>query len=376
MTSGRPALRILMYLHTRSGGHWRYVSELVSGLSGMGQVAIVCAVGSEPAPGLQVDQVLSAIDEQAHGLTRIVDRQRIYGRHVRELGRLLKRDRQIYGPGVVHFQELPSLRGRAVVDAARDYGYKTVITVHNVYPHTLGRVSWLRQRDAIAAWSHADRLIVHTSQLRVELEGLLPNANVAVVPHPLWPVTRCPEQTQLKEFLFFGVLRENKGIWRFVKALVELGNPNASIIGAGSESMEKEISTSLKELGLSRCEFLPGYLPEDQIPAMFAAHRVLVAPYESFAAQSGVTHLAIAHRRPVVVTDVGGLADPVKDFKVGEIAVGGVKELAEAMSVAAGRQREHAYDEGFEAANAFLSINAVAKATMQVYESSLGRVRD
>jgi hypothetical protein len=133
-------MRILMYVHTRSGGHWRYVSELARGRSGLGRVATVCATGADPAEGLRTEQVLSAIDERAHGLKRIVDRQRVCGRPAGESARLLDRDARTYGPGVVHFQDLPSLRGRAVVDAAHAYGCKAVITANSVRPHVPGPV--------------------------------------------------------------------------------------------------------------------------------------------------------------------------------------------------------------------------------------------
>ncbi len=360
---------MLIYLHTRGGGHWRYARELAEALSSMVRVAIVCAEGSDQAPGLEVRRVLSPIDEHASGARRVLDRIRAYRRHVDELARFLAHDSGDNGVRIVHFQELPTFSARAAVRMARAHGYKVVITVHNVRPHAAGLTSQLRQRDALRAWSSADALIVHTHHLKLELRQWLPSASIEVIQHPLWPARRSLDVGRQKEFLFFGLLRENKGIQRFVDALAQLGNPPASIVGSGSPEMVADVRRWLEQRGLSQCEFLPGYLPEEKVAGLFAAHRVLVAPYERFAAQSGVTHLAIAHHRPVVVSNVGGLAEPVETFGVGEIAGEGVEGLSEAMRTAATRQRSGYYETGFNAAHEALSVHAIAEATTRVYDS-------
>ena len=361
-------MRALMYLHTRSGGHWRYSCELARGLGDHTRMAVVCAGGAEPADGVTTLPVLSPIDEGAHGIARIVDRQLVYGRHLRQLKALLGRDAQESGPGVIHFQEFPTFLGAAAVDVARRAGYRTVVTVHNVQPHETDLLARLRQRDAVAAWARADQLIVHTETLRSQLLQILPSAQVAVVPHPIWPVAPSPEPDQPRDYLFFGVLRENKGILHFLNALAALDNPTATVAGGGSQKMVDDIQRRIEDLGLTRCDFRPGYLADEEVAPLFAAHRVLVAPYQGFAAQSGVTHLAIAHRRPIVVTDIGGLAEPVKKYGVGEIAPDLAEGLALTMHKAGLRQQQHAYEQGFTDALANLSIDAVASATVQVYE--------
>jgi glycosyltransferase involved in cell wall biosynthesis len=56
----------------------------------------------------------------------------------------------------------------------------------------------------------------------------------------------------------------------------------------------------------------PGYVPADQIPALFADADALVMPYrEATASQNAL--LAFAHGVPVITTTAGALAEPVRD---------------------------------------------------------------
>ena len=69
----------------------------------------------------------------------------------------------------------------------------------------------------------------------------------------------------------------------------------------------------IAELGLAgRVTLRPGYVPADQIPALFAAADALVLPYrEATASQNAL--LAFAHGVPVITTTAGALAEAVRD---------------------------------------------------------------
>jgi glycosyltransferase involved in cell wall biosynthesis len=54
---------------------------------------------------------------------------------------------------------------------------------------------------------------------------------------------------------------------------------------------------------------------------LFAEHSFVLLPYtKGFEAQSGVLHMAIALKTPLVVTDVGALGEIVSMLGIGEIA--------------------------------------------------------
>ena len=61
---------------------------------------------------------------------------------------------------------------------------------------------------------------------------------------------------------------------------------------------------------------LDHYLPDEQVEALLKAADVVVLPYRS-ATQSGVTHVAYALGKPVITTDVGGLAETVRPGETG-----------------------------------------------------------
>ena len=61
-----------------------------------------------------------------------------------------------------------------------------------------------------------------------------------------------------------------------------------------------------------------GYIPDREVGKYFAACDLVVLPYES-ATQSGIVPIAYDFEKPVVVTNVGGLPDVVKDQETGFI---------------------------------------------------------
>ena len=60
------------------------------------------------------------------------------------------------------------------------------------------------------------------------------------------------------------------------------------------------------------------YIPEAEIPIFFSASDVCVLPYRT-ATQSGIVGIAYHFEIPVIVTNVGGLAEMVEENKTGLI---------------------------------------------------------
>ena len=113
--------------------------------------------------------------------------------------------------------------------------------------------------------------------------------------------------------LFFGIVRPYKGLDVLLRALAQ-APAHATLTVAGefwgdTADTEKLIA----ELGLAdRVTLRPGYVPADQIPALFGAADALVMPYrEATASQNAL--LAFAHGVPVITTTAGALAETVRD---------------------------------------------------------------
>src|SRR6185503_3847593 len=66
----------------------------------------------------------------------------------------------------------------------------------------------------------------------------------------------------------------------------------------------------------------PGYVADNAVGDLLAAHHLVVAPYRS-ATQSAVVPVASAAGRPTVATPVGGLVEQVRDGQNGVLAADG-----------------------------------------------------
>jgi glycosyltransferase involved in cell wall biosynthesis len=68
-----------------------------------------------------------------------------------------------------------------------------------------------------------------------------------------------------------------------------------------------------------RVELIDRFIVDDEMAQLFEQSSLVVLPYTFFAAQSGVLHDAIAHRLPVVSTDVGALGNSVRRWGIGRV---------------------------------------------------------
>ena len=78
---------------------------------------------------------------------------------------------------------------------------------------------------------------------------------------------------------------------------------------------ETKYRNQVKESGLEDCvRFVADYIPNDQVALYFSAADVVVLPYLS-ATQSGIAQIAYNFDKPVIATNVGGLAEVIVDGK-------------------------------------------------------------
>jgi glycosyltransferase involved in cell wall biosynthesis len=203
-----------------------------------------------------------------------------------------------------------------------------VAIVHNASPHEPFPMS-----RALTVWGlrRAARFVVHSLAVADELVEMGLGQPVQVVAHPPnldvapMPLPPCPPY----RFLCLGFVRPYKGVDLAIRALAKVRSEgwNANLTVAGEIWDEgAELRDLASQLGLTNhVLFETGYVPDGSIPALIAAHHVVVASYRS-ASQSGVVPLALAAGRPVVVTPVGGLPDMIEAGRSGVVA----KSMSEA----------------------------------------------
>ena len=112
------------------------------------------------------------------------------------------------------------------------------------------------------------------------------------------------------------MVRRYKGLDHLLEALALTDDATLEVAGHFWEDIET-YRAHIRELGLdTRVTLRDGYVDASEIPELFSRSDVLVLPYRS-GTSSIVSDLAFAHKRPVIVSDVGDLADEIDDSVTG-----------------------------------------------------------
>lgn len=202
---------------------------------------------------------------------------------------------------------------------------------HNVFPHERFPLDKVLTRLALNNGSH---FIVHAAEEAKELEKIMPYPDCVVTPHPTYNAFRFADlsREQAREtlhigqkeriVLFFGFVREYKGLKYLLRAMPKICREDERvklwIVGEFSSDKEDYLNL-IRELGIEDCvRVQDAYTPDREVEKYFAAADLVALPYRS-ATQSGIVQIAYGFKKPVVVTDVGGLPDVVEDGETGYI---------------------------------------------------------
>ncbi len=122
--------------------------------------------------------------------------------------------------------------------------------------------------------------------------------------------------------MFFGLIRPYKGLDKLIRAFPKIlkQNPDTHllIVGECYESIEPYKQLIHANGIADNTLLLTEYIPNEAVELYFMAADVVVLPYNS-ATQSGILMIAYGFRKPVVVSDVGGLKEMVVQGKTGLI---------------------------------------------------------
>ena len=120
--------------------------------------------------------------------------------------------------------------------------------------------------------------------------------------------------------LFFGYVRKYKGLDILIKAFPAIlkENTKARLLIVG-EFYDKpnEYLNLIAKLGLEgKVRVINHFVPNEDVAKYYQVSDLIVLPYRS-ATQSGILNVAYGFNKPVLVTDVGGLAEFVDEGKTG-----------------------------------------------------------
>ena len=225
---------------------------------------------------------------------------------------------------------------------------KILFICDNIIPHERrpGDVFWTKY-----AFKQADVFIVQSDSVERDLLHYFPHSRYRKVAHPVYEnfgslISKEQARSALRIsveniILYFGYVRAYKGLMVLLDAIKLIKdrilersngiNPVVLIVGEFYDGEEKYRSR-VRELGIaSYVRFVPEYIPTEKVSVYFSAADVVVLPYLS-ATQSGIVQIAYHFEKPVIATNVGGLAEVVLDDKTGFIVPpGNPQALAEAI---------------------------------------------
>ncbi|MBB3698646.1 glycosyltransferase [Flammeovirga yaeyamensis] len=205
--------------------------------------------------------------------------------------------------------------------------YKVISILHNVIPHE-SRVIDKPFTSYFLKQHHG--FITMSASVDQDLKAFIPNASSLERPHPLYnhfgaiadkeaSRKELGLQEDKKTLLFFGFIREYKGIDLLIQAFDELDDSYQLVIAGevyGSFDVYQQLIDQNKNKDRIHC--FNQYISDQEVSTYFSAADVCVLPYKS-ATQSGVTAVALHFELPIIATDVGGLKELVIPGKTGEI---------------------------------------------------------
>jgi glycosyltransferase involved in cell wall biosynthesis len=134
--------------------------------------------------------------------------------------------------------------------------------------------------------------------------------------------------------LFFGFIREYKGLDLLLDAFADerLRKFPVKLIVAGEfyENPAPYMQQIIR-LGLDdKIELRTKFIPDNEVRNYFSVADIVAQPYRS-ATQSGVSQIAYHFEKPMLVTNVGGLAEIVPNGKVGYVVDVEPNQIADAL---------------------------------------------
>lgn len=219
---------------------------------------------------------------------------------------------------------------------------KVISIIDNIIPHEK------RPGDKILAnyfVRNVDAFMCMSQSVFDDMKMFTKTKPVGLSPHPLYdnfglPMSKTEARKLLgldengKYLLFFGFIRDYKGLDLLMKAMSnsEIYNSDIKLIVAGEFYTDsKPYLDLIDELRLKdKLILATDFIPDSKVNQYFSAADLVVQPYKD-ATQSGVTQIAYYFEKPMVVTNVGGLAEIVPHGKAGYVVDVNPEKIAESI---------------------------------------------
>jgi glycosyltransferase involved in cell wall biosynthesis len=370
---GQRPLRVVLVEFLPSGGMYQFSFQFADALARAGhQVTLI--TGPDPelrsrTPGLEVLELLPTWHPNAGTggprPGRFKLRRAVRALQLMESWRRVLRYVRQHRPDVVQFGELRYILDTAALLVVARLGRAGVLVdvAHNPLPYDVAHHTAAVEKGGrlttfllARAYRACDLVLVLGEGPRNQLLKHFPTVRRAVVcGHgdyaSILPTAQTPPpSTAGPRALFFGTWTRYKDLPLLLDAfaLARLEIPEARLTLAGPVMPDVDLADiESKAARVGHVDLRPGYLPMEDVPQLFRAHRVVLFTYATVNI-SGSVHMAYTFGRPVIATDVGSMADVVDNGVTGLltrpdaeavgaalVAVLGNPELADRMGEAA-----------------------------------------
>jgi glycosyltransferase involved in cell wall biosynthesis len=237
---------------------------------------------------------------------------------------------------------------------AKKNGKTKVLTIcDNVFPH--------ERKPGDKAFTNyffkvVDYFVLLSEKVKEDLIKLKPGAKNEVLQHPVYSnFGEAVSKEEAKEFLkikdeklilFFGFIRDYKGLDVLFDAMAELKNKiNVKLVVAGEFYSNKDKYKKLiDDLGIEGSLYLfTDFIPTSEVKYYFSATDAVILPYKD-ATQSGIVQIAMNFKKPVIAANAGGLGEVIHDDYTGFIVKKeNPKQLADAILRFYKENKEHEF---------------------------------
>jgi glycosyltransferase involved in cell wall biosynthesis len=201
-----------------------------------------------------------------------------------------------------------------------------IAIIHNLIPHEKRFFDSFFNRIFVKSY---DGFIVLSESVKKDLLAIDPSAKHCLLKHPSY--NQFGEKNARKEaaaalgldptkkiLLFFGLIRNYKGLDLLLQTFSNLSNEFILLIAGEVYGDEINYTNLISKSKNKNIHFVNQFIDEQYVKLYFSVADLCVLPYKS-ATQSGIQALANSFCLPVLISNVGGLAEDIVDEKNGFI---------------------------------------------------------
>jgi glycosyltransferase involved in cell wall biosynthesis len=199
-----------------------------------------------------------------------------------------------------------------------------IALIHNLTPHEKRFFDGVFNRYFLGGY---DGFVLLSDAVRSEVLNMKPNAQTLVLKHPSYQQfgskmdkMRAREILNLdprkKTLLFFGLIRDYKGLDLLLKAYSKLDDSFQLLIAGEVYGDRNGYDKLILQSKNKHISFVDQFIPTEEVNIYFSAADLCILPYKT-ATQSGIKAMCDVFHLPVLVSRAGGLHEEISENETG-----------------------------------------------------------